>query len=154
VAHRPFVVCKDALELPDCSVNPWFPRDTCLKLFKFSARSPGGNLKSADKRLLSLSLSQNAFGWHFPDLLWADLSKWYSFYYYYYMHRSNSVRALQFVSEISGGTLERSAMQHVLFGRVTAPLLTLVHPRQRCTLIKDSFKFKARPNTTGRQTSP
>ncbi|TNN61716.1 hypothetical protein EYF80_028078 [Liparis tanakae] len=50
---------------------------------------------------------------------------------------------LLLVSEISGGTLERSAMQHVLFGRVIALLLTLVHPRQRCALIKDSFKFKA-----------
>lgn len=50
-AHGPVSTSRDALVLPVCSVNQWFPGEACLKLFKLSARSLEGNLKSADKLL-------------------------------------------------------------------------------------------------------
>lgn len=60
-AHEPVSTSRDALVLPVCSVNQWFPGEACLKLFKLSARSLEGNLKSADKLLCpqntSLSLT-------------------------------------------------------------------------------------------------
>lgn len=101
-AHEHVSACWDALMLPVCSVNQWFPREACLKLFKLSARSLEGNLKSADKLLCFHPPSPHphiCFSWHIPDLLWADLFKHAQRYFYVPI---NLVRVLQFVCEISG----------------------------------------------------
>lgn len=89
--------------LPVCSVNQWFPREACLKLFKLSARSLEGNLKSADKLLCSPLCAPTSFticfSWHIPDPPWAALFKHTQWYFYVQI---NLVEVPQFVSDISG----------------------------------------------------
>lgn len=104
-AHGPVSTSRDALVLPVCSVNQWFPGEACLKLFKLSARSLEGNLKSADKLLCPpqhlphLALPHICHSCHLPDLLWADLFKHAQRYFYVQI---NLFGVLRFVSEISG----------------------------------------------------
>lgn len=134
--------------LPVCCVNQW----TSLKLCKLSVRS------------VETSSSQqiNGFGWHSRDPLWADLFKHAQRSLYVQI---NLVGVLRFVSEIAGkhrsiccvfaAQAPRCSMSYLAkLSWQSSQTLVFIHPQQHCILIKDSFKFKARPKTTGDTLSP
>lgn len=161
VAHGPVSTSRDALVLPVCFVNQWFPREACLKLFKFSARSLEGNLKSADKWLhlplpplshcmLQLTHSLTSCG-QIPLSTLSGISMYRSIWLEYY---SLSQRYLENTGASAVCLLPKHPAAACLIWRVITALLILIHPQQRCTLIKDSFKFKARPKPQATHTSP
>lgn len=131
-ACGPLPASRDAPVLPVCSVNQRFPRETCLKLFRLSARSLEGNLTSADKRLrspLSLLLRHTDADTSLTSCGQISLSTLSGFSTYrsiwseyYGLSRRNVEEHLLCVC--SPGPL----LQPGWFGRVIVPVLTLVRP--------------------------